>query len=144
MHKANHLNLSQILLATMFFLLMLPGEHFSARADSNQATAPALESMTVVDAWSAADKMTPGTNIGNTLENTVHWETGWGSPIITREYVKSLARLGFKSVRLPVAWDTYANKGRITPQEFQRVSELVNSITDAGMYCVINIHWDGG
>jgi endoglucanase len=88
--------------------------------------------------------MTPGINIGNTLDNTAHWETGWGSPPITREYVQSLARLGFHTVRLPVAWDTYADDGRITPQQFQRVAEVVNWITDAGMYCVLNIHWDGG
>jgi endoglucanase len=47
-------------------------------------------------------------------------------------------------VRLPVAWDTYAKDGEITPKQFQRVSEVVNWITDSGMFCVLNIHWDGG
>lgn len=105
---------------------------------------PAQEKMTQVDAWSAVKLLTPGINIGNTLENTNEWETGWGNPVITKEYVETLARLGFKSVRLPVAWDTYADNGRITPKQFQRVSEVVNWITDAGMYCILNIHWDGG
>jgi endoglucanase len=45
--------------------------------------------------------MSPGINIGNTLENITHWETGWGNPPITEEYVRSLAALGFKTVRLP-------------------------------------------
>jgi hypothetical protein len=62
--------------------------------------------------------MTPGINIGNTLENTAAWETGWGNRPLRRKYVQSLARLGFKTVRLPVAWDTYADNGRITPQQF--------------------------
>ena len=61
--------------------------------------------------------MTPGINIGNTLENTTTWETGWGNPPITKEYVQSLAQLGFKTVRLPVAWDTYADDGRIQPDK---------------------------
>ena len=97
-----------------------------------------------IDAWGAAAKMSPGTNIGNTLENTTSWETGWGNPPITKEYVDSLARLGFKTVRLPVAWDTYAVDGQIQPEKLGRVSEVVDWITRAGMFCVLNIHWDGG
>jgi alpha-galactosidase len=105
---------------------------------------PALEKMTELDAWAATALMSPGINIGNTLENTSTWETGWGNPPITKEYVDSLARLGFKSVRLPVAWDTYAVEDRIQPDKFRRVGEVVDWITAAGMVCVLNIHWDGG
>lgn len=105
---------------------------------------PAIEKMTDLDAWTAVPQMTPGVNIGNTLENTVHWETGWGNPPITREYIQSLAHLGFKTVRLPVAWDTYAENGRIAPDKLRRVAEVIDWINDAGMFCVLNIHWDGG
>jgi endoglucanase len=103
-----------------------------------------VEPMTEVDAWDAVRRMTPGINIGNTLENTTTWETGWGNPVITREYVQSLAGLGFKTVRLPVAWDTYAVDGRIQPERLRRVGEVVDWITGAGMFCVLDIHWDGG
>jgi endoglucanase len=137
--------LSRTLLAAMsLHLFILPAFRCPALATSGDAVPPAAEKMTAVDAWAAVGQMTPGINIGNTLENTAHWETGWGNPPITREYVQSLARLGFKTVRLPVAWDTYADNGRITSQQFRRVAEVVNWITDAGMYCVLNIHWDGG
>lgn len=108
------------------------------------AAPPALESMTELDAWTAAALMSPGINIGNTLENTTAWETGWGNPRITREFVESLARLGFKTVRLPVAWDTFAVDGRIQPDKLGRVREVVDWISAAGMFCVLNIHWDGG
>src|SRR5689334_11034388 len=67
--------------------------------------------MADLDAWSAARAMGIGANIGNTLDNTTHWETGWGNPRITRAFVANLAKLGFKTVRLPVAWDTYARDG---------------------------------
>jgi len=97
-----------------------------------------------LDAWTAVGQMTPGINIGNTFDNVVHWETGWGSPLITKEYIRSLARVGFKSVRLPVSWDTFADNGRITPQEFQRINQVADWIIGSGMFCVINIHWDGG
>jgi endoglucanase len=102
------------------------------------------EKMAELDAWTAATLASPGINIGNTLENTTSWETGWGNPRITQGFIQSLARLGFKSVRLPVAWDTYAVDGQIQPEKLERVREVVDWITGAGMFCIINIHWDGG
>jgi endoglucanase len=100
--------------------------------------------MAELDAWTAASRMSPGINIGNTLENTTTWETGWGNPPITEEFVLSLAHLGFKTVRLPVAWDTYAVEGRIQSDKMRRVREVVGWILGAGMFCVLDIHWDGG
>jgi endoglucanase len=97
-----------------------------------------------MNAWDAAKQMGIGVNIGNTLENTTHWETGWGNPRITKDYVESLAKLGFKTVRLPVAWDTYAKNGKIDADKLKRVGEVVDWILGAGMFCVVNIHWDGG
>jgi hypothetical protein len=35
--------------------------------------------MRELDAWSAAGVMGLGNNIGNTLENATHWETGRGA-----------------------------------------------------------------
>jgi hypothetical protein len=58
-----------------------------ARADAPMAD---------LDAWQAAKLMGTGVNIGNTLDNTTQWETGWGNPRITREYVQNLAALGFR------------------------------------------------
>ncbi len=106
--------------------------------------AHAAESMADIGAWDAAAQMGVGVNIGNTLENTASWETGWGNPRITKEYVESLAALGFRTVRLPVAWDTYAHDGRIPDEKLARVGEVVDWILGAGMFCVVNIHWDGG
>ena len=116
-----------------------PPLNASDAVSSRGATPPALEKMTEVDAWAAVPLMTPGTNIGNTLDNTTTWEVGWGNPPVTREFVQSLARLGFKTVRLPVAWDTYAVDGRIQSDKLGRVREVVDWITGAGMFCVLNI-----
>lgn len=113
-------------------------------APSKQASASSKTGAMTLDAWSAASQMSPGTNIGNTLENTTEWETGWGNPLITRDYVESLARLGFKTVRVPVAWDTYAVSEKILPEKMARVAEVVDWILASGMFCVVNIHWDGG
>jgi endoglucanase len=109
-------------------------------AESARATEP----MSGLDAWDAAQQMGFGVNIGNTLENTTQWETGWGNPRITKEFVANLAAQGFKTVRVPVAWDTYARDDKISADKLARVSEVVDWITAAGMFCVVNIHWDGG
>lgn len=108
------------------------------------ATPSQPEPMADLDAWTAAAQMSPGTNIGNTLENTTAWETGWGQPLITQEFIESLAHLGFKTIRVPVAWNTYAAGGRIQADKLRRVGQVVDWITRAGMFSVINIHWDGG
>jgi aryl-phospho-beta-D-glucosidase BglC (GH1 family) len=99
---------------------------------STADTAHAAEPMTELDAWHAAKLMGMGINIGNTLDNTSQWEVGWGNPRITKEYIGSLAALGFKTVRLPVAWDTYAREGRIQPDKLARVGEIIDWITAAG------------
>src|SRR4051812_985011 len=129
-------------LATVAIFQLLTS--LTAPTTAQDAPPPASETMTELDARTAVTQMIPGINIGNTLENTARWETGWGNPPITREFVESLARLGFKSVRLPVAWDTYADDGRIQADKFARVAEVVDWIIGAGMFCVLNIHWDGG
>jgi endoglucanase len=109
-----------------------------------QAQANAQAVSADLDARSAATAMGLGVNIGNTLDNTSTWETGWGNPPVTKEYIQSLAAHGFRTVRLPVAWDTYAHDGRINRDKLKRVGEIADWITSSGMFCVINIHWDGG
>lgn len=112
----------------------------AASAAQTSVPAPAAD----LDAWNAAKLMGIGVNIGNTLENTASWETGWGNPPITKEYIQGLRALGFNVVRLPVAWDTYAHNGQIDGDKIKRVAEVADWITSAGMFCVVNIHWDGG
>lgn len=97
-----------------------------------------------VDAGAMVEDMGFGTNIGNTLENTASWETGWGQPPVTRAFIDGIASRGIKTVRVPVAWDTYASNGIVDPSHLARVKEVVGWIVDAGLYAIVNIHWDGG
>jgi endoglucanase len=93
-----------------------------------------------------------GVNIGNTLDciGTDTWtagETGWGNPKITREFVKALKSYGYKTVRLPVTWAERMGPGpdyTIDKAWMDRVAEVVNWILEEGMYCILNLHHDGG
>ncbi|MBN2341899.1 MAG: glycoside hydrolase family 5 protein [Deltaproteobacteria bacterium] len=97
-----------------------------------------------MSATEIAAAMGVGTNIGNTLENTYIWETGWGQPMISQAYIDGMAANGIGTVRVPVAWDTFAVDGVIQADKMNRVREVVDMIVGVGMYCVLNIHWDGG
>jgi len=97
-----------------------------------------------VDAATMAKAMGFGANIGNTFDNTTTWETGWGEPAVTQAYVNGMAGHGIKTVRVPVAWNTYATNGVIDSTKMDRVKQVVGWIESAGMYSIVNIHWDGG
>ena len=95
-----------------------------------------------------------GINIGNTLDsinnhvsNTPAGETGWGNPKITREYILTLKNYGYTTIRLPVTWAEHLGPAPnyiIDPAWLKRVEEVVNWIVREDMYCILNLHHDGG
>ena len=97
-----------------------------------------------------------GVNLGNTLEACGDWidgksvtsyETAWGSPVITKEMIQGYKDAGFGVLRIPVAWSNMmAQDGNyeINKEFMSRVTQVVDWTIDAGLYAVINIHWDNG
>lgn len=102
--------------------------------------------------------MSPGWNLGNTLEavetrpdqqwvwgSTTFKETLWGNPVPTPELMAAVKAAGFKFVRIPVAWSQYADgNNAISPLWMNHVKEVVGYARNAGLDVMINIHWDGG
>jgi endoglucanase len=95
-----------------------------------------------------------GINIGNTLDainnhvsDTPAGETGWGNPSITREFIRALKNYGYTSIRLPVTWAEYLGPApdyAIDTVRMNRVEEVVNWILAEDMFCILNLHHDGG
>jgi hypothetical protein len=89
---------------------------------------------------------TYGWNLGNTLEAT------WGVPNFTAAPFYAAANAGFNAVRIPCAWDFNATtniSGGVTnypinPAFMAKVKQTVDYAIAAGMYVVINDHWDDG
>jgi hypothetical protein len=88
---------------------------------------------------------TYGMNVGNELE------LNWGPPNIALFY--SAAQNGFNAVRIPCAWDmagaTTNISGGVTnyvisPSYMAQVKQTVDGAIAAGMYVMINDHWDDG
>ena len=91
-----------------------------------------------------AERMTPGINLGNTLE-ALPTETSWGAPLTTQATMDGFKAAGFKIVRIPVAWSQYADADHnISPTWMARVKQVVDYARRADLYVVINVHWDGG
>lgn len=97
------------------------------------------------DAVQLAARIRLGINIGNTLE-AIGGETAWGNPAVTKELIDAIKQAGFNAVRIPCAWDQYANQttGKISDQWLDRVKQVVQYCIDDSLYAVLNIHWDGG
>ena len=111
-------------------------------------------------ALEATRLMGNGINLGNTLEacdNNVgiktnaplSYETYWGQPKTTQAMIDGLKAAGFDTIRIPVAWMTnathlYEGDYTIDAGYMDRVEEVVRYARKAGMYVIINDHWDGG
>ena len=111
-------------------------------------------------ALEATRLMGNGINLGNTLEacdnnvgiktNTpLSYETHWGQPKTTQAMIDGMKAAGFDTIRIPVAWMTnathlYEGDYTIDAGYMDRVEEVVRYARKAGMYVIINDHWDGG
>ena len=88
--------------------------------------------------------MGAGWNLGNTLEAT-GGETAWGNPPASQALMDAVAAAGFKTVRIPASWKQHANADdQIDPRWMARVTEVVDSARRAGLFVMLNVHWDGG
>ena len=93
-----------------------------------------------------------GINIGNTLDSiwdgpAAAGETGWGNPVISRDFISALENYGYKTIRLPVTWAEHLGPGPdyvIEESWLARVEEVVNWCLDERLYVMVNLHHDGG
>jgi endoglucanase len=105
---------------------------------------PASGTMGDISSIELARQMSPGINLGNTLE-ALPTETAWGNPPTTQKVMDAYKAAGFNSVRIPVAWLAHADANdRINPAWMARVKQVVDQARAAGLVVMINTHWDGG
>ena len=122
----------------------------------------------------AALQFGPGFNLGNTLDSTSFninnvpagvdgwivmwgakdadgrvipraWETAWGQPETTQDIADYIIGLGFNTIRIPVTWAEHLDEAnRVDPRWMARVKEVVDYFYGRGVYCILNLHHDGG
>lgn len=96
-------------------------------------------------AKSIAAEMGVGWNIGNTMEAT-GGPPAWGNDVPTQSLIDSVKAAGFKTIRIPAAWDEHANSNThaIDPAWMAQVKLVVDRCIQDSLFVVLNIHWDGG
>lgn len=88
--------------------------------------------------------MGAGWNLGNTLE-AAGGETAWGNPKASLALMEAVKAAGFDTVRIPASWKQYADANdTIDPHWMARVTEVVDDARQAGLFVLLNVHWDGG
>jgi endoglucanase len=133
-----------------FVLLIITGALFTCKTAEGKLAKPAPDDYP--PAAEVVRDMGIGINIGNTLDSigTHTWmagETGWGNPPITRAFIRALKDYDYKTIRLPVTWAENMGPApdyAIEQDWMDRVYEVANWILDEDMYCIINLHHDGG
>lgn len=151
--KKRFLHLFSLMLAVLM-LIPCVGSAEEAEAVDNGVM---REGLTALE---ATRLMGNGINLGNTLEacdNNVgiktnaplSYETHWGQPKTTQAMIDGMKAAGFDTIRIPVAWMTnathlYESDYTIDADYMDRVEEVVRYARKAGMYVIINDHWDGG
>jgi len=113
-------------------------------AQSTQAFVLTVPGMRDLNSVQLSKLMGAGWNLGNSLE-AIGGETAWGNPPTTQALMNAVRAAGFKSIRIPVSWKQYADANdNISATWMARVTQVVNYAHNAGLYTIINIHWDGG
>lgn len=151
--KKRFLHLFSLMLAVLM-LIPCVGSAEEAEAVDNGVM---REGLTALE---ATRLMGNGINLGNTLEacdsnvgiktnTSLSYETHWGQPKTTQAMIDGMKAAGFDTIRIPVAWMTnathlYEGDYTIDADYMNRVEEVVRYARKAGMYVIVNDHWDGG
>lgn len=111
---------------------------------SQAAQQQAVQPMRDITSLALSKEMSPGWNLGNALEATPD-ETSWGNAPASQKLMDAVRAAGFRTVRIPVSWTAHADAHfTIDRAWMKRVTEVVDYALKAGLYVVVNVHWDGG
>lgn len=123
-------------------------------------------------AFTAVKNFRAGWNLGNTLDATsfneaklnepgwiikygkkdssgklipAAWEKSWGQPETNQQIADFIIDAGFNAIRIPVTWAEHLDKNNnVDSAWMKRVKETVDYFYNRGVYCIINVHHDGG
>jgi len=123
------------------------GDEAAPEPEPEPEPTPAPSGNITKSARELAKLMYPGWNLGNTMEppvSNLNAETSWQSTKTTQQIIDYIKQLGFKSVRVPCSWNCHSTNGKIDAAWTARVKEVVDYGIKAGLYVVLNDHWDNG
>ncbi len=98
--------------------------------------------------WNLGDTM--DASRGGRIDNVgLSTESGWGNPVTTKEMIETVAKAGFKTLRIPTSWHNHIitdaggeYKYTIDEAWLNRVKEIVDWAYEYDMFVIVNIHHD--
>jgi len=100
---------------------------------------------TPLTASTAFSALTPGWNLGNSLDSFPN-EDSWNNSNVTSVTFDDVLARGFKSIRIPITWFGHilvdASPWTIDSAWLDRVESVVDEVLDRGFYAMINVHHD--
>ena len=80
--------------------------------------------------------------IGNP-DGSIHAETAWGNPVVTKKMIQAVKKAGFNAIRIPIRWQchiTNAQAMSIDKAWIARIKEVVGWCLDNDLKVIINVH----
>lgn len=96
----------------------------------------------MLSSWTDGESM----QIGNP-DGSIHAETAWGNPVVTKKMIQAVKKAGFNAIRIPIRWQchiTNAQAMSIDKAWIARIKEVVGWCLDNGLKVIINVHHENG
>ncbi|CCO30800.1 hypothetical protein BN14_04832 [Rhizoctonia solani AG-1 IB] len=104
-----------------------------------------LAAFTPLSAKETFARMSPGWNLGNTLD-ALPVEGGWNNPPVQNVTFSQIYADGFRSVRIPITFVnqfvTEAPSYTVNTTWLSRINYVVDAALSTGLYAVVNVHHD--
>ncbi|KAG8714134.1 hypothetical protein FRC11_009709 [Ceratobasidium sp. 423] len=105
----------------------------------------ALAAFTPLSAKETFASMSPGWNLGNTLD-ALPTEGGWNNPPVQNVTFSQIYADGFRSVRIPITYVNQFVSGApsytVNATWLSRINYVVDAALSTGLYVVVNVHHD--
>lgn len=137
--------LALCLKSIILFVLIMGTVLLSTVPKASGTSGPAKqEKQSIITPADLLENMSPGWNLGNTLD-AVPTEGSWNNPPVREHTFDDIRDAGFKSVRIPVTWDSHIGSAPgylIDTAWMNRVEEVTDWALEREFYVVLNIHHD--
>lgn len=136
----------KLFLSAMVILLMIVNSSMCLTLSGASELSPDFRQLNYVQFLS---EMGTAWNLGNTLEANISGtptETGWGNPMVTKDFISKVKAAGFNSIRIPVSYLSKIGSApdyTIDAAWLNRIQEVVDYAISQDMYVMLNIHGDG-
>lgn len=125
----------------------------SSPISTTPTTTPTVDVSTLetLSSVNFAKQLVIGWNLGNTLDahstgktNNPNTETSWISVKTTKAMIDTVAKKGFKTIRIPVSWHNHITDSdyKIDSTWMNRVKEVVDWAISNDMFVILNVHHD--